>query len=62
MSGPIVRTGPSPEFTKNWGNVFGKKGKKGGASAQAKKGGQAKGAARVKSAAQKKRPKKGGKK
>lgn len=25
MSGPIVRSGPSPEFTKNWEQVFGKK-------------------------------------
>ena len=22
MSGPIVRSGPSPEFTKNWDSVF----------------------------------------
>jgi hypothetical protein len=27
MSGPIVRTGATPEFWKNWDNVFG--GKKG---------------------------------
>ncbi len=25
MSGPIVRSGPSPEFTKNWDSVFTKK-------------------------------------
>ncbi len=25
MSGPIVRSGPSPEFTKNWDSVFSKK-------------------------------------
>jgi hypothetical protein len=25
MSGPIVRSGPSPEFSKNWDSVFGKK-------------------------------------
>ena len=25
MSGPIVRTGASPEFSKNWDNIFGKK-------------------------------------
>jgi hypothetical protein len=25
MSGPIVRSGPSPEFSRNWENVFGKK-------------------------------------
>ncbi|MGH7139201.1 MAG: hypothetical protein ACREHD_25940 [Pirellulales bacterium] len=43
MSGPIVRSGPSPEFSKNWDSVFGKKsgvsGKKSGngAAAPAKK-------------------------
>ena len=25
MSGPIVRSGPSPEFSKNWEQAFGKK-------------------------------------
>lgn len=25
MSGPIVRTGATPEFWKNWDSVFGKK-------------------------------------
>ena len=25
MSGPIVRSGPSPGFTKNWDSVFGSK-------------------------------------
>jgi hypothetical protein len=30
MSGPIVRTGTTPEFWKNWDNVFGGKGKKSG--------------------------------
>jgi len=25
MSGPIVRSGPSPEFSQNWDSVFGKK-------------------------------------
>ena len=25
MSGPIVRTGPTPKFSENWGNIFGKK-------------------------------------
>jgi hypothetical protein len=25
MSGPIVRSGPSPGFTKNWDSVFGGK-------------------------------------
>lgn len=28
MSGPIVRSGPSPEFSKNWENIFGKGTKK----------------------------------
>jgi hypothetical protein len=28
MGGPIVRTGTTPEFWKNWDNVFGDKGKK----------------------------------
>jgi hypothetical protein len=34
MSGPIVRTGTTPEFWKNWDNVFGDKKSK---SAPAKK-------------------------
>ena len=34
MSGPIVRSGPSPEFTKNWDSVFA--GKKKSAAAPAK--------------------------
>ncbi len=25
MSGPIVRSGPTPEFSKNWEQAFGKK-------------------------------------
>ena len=25
MSGPIVRSGPSPEFSNNWANAFGEK-------------------------------------
>lgn len=24
MSGPIIRSGPSPQFTKNWDGIFGK--------------------------------------
>ena len=28
MSGPIVRSGPSPQFTANWDSVFGKGGGK----------------------------------
>ena len=37
MSGPIVRSGPSPEFTKNWDSVFSKgQGKKKTAAKPAK--------------------------
>ena len=37
MGGPIVRTGTTPEFWKNWDNVFGgKKSAKGAKSAGAK--------------------------
>jgi hypothetical protein len=34
MSGPIVRSGPSPEFSKNWDSVFA--GRKKGAKAATK--------------------------
>lgn len=37
MSGPIVRSGPSPEFSKNWDNVFGKKAAAKTAAPKAKK-------------------------
>ena len=38
MSGPIVRSGASPEFSKNWERIFAKKSKNaGGSSATAKK-------------------------
>lgn len=47
MSGPIVRSGPSPQFSKNWESVFGKAT---GTSAAAKK--------TAKKAAAKKSPKK----
>lgn len=40
MSGPIVRSGPSPEFTKNWEAAFGKK-PAGKAAKAGKKGGKA---------------------
>lgn len=33
MSGPIVRTGASPEFTKNWEKIFGGKSTAGKAKA-----------------------------
>lgn len=37
MGGPIVRTGTTPEFWKNWDNVFGgKKSAKGTKSAETK--------------------------
>jgi hypothetical protein len=49
MSGPIVRSGPSPQFTKNWESVFGKGGST-AASASGKK--------TAKKAAAKKSPKK----
>ena len=39
MSGPIVRSGPSPEFTKNWDSVFAGK-KKATSQAAAKPAGK----------------------
>lgn len=36
MSGPIVRSGPSPEFSRNWDGVFGKKSAKTAAEPKAK--------------------------
>lgn len=46
MSGPIVRTGTTPEFWKNWDKVFNKKSSKSKSSATAtkKKAASAKGA------------------
>ncbi len=35
-SGPIVRTGATPEFWKNWENIFGGKKKAGGKPAAAR--------------------------
>jgi hypothetical protein len=35
-SGPIVRTGATPEFWKNWENIFGGKKKSGGKPAAAR--------------------------
>jgi len=46
MSGPIVRTGTTPEFWKNWDSIFGDKKK-------ASKGSEAKAAAKGKKAAKK---------
>jgi hypothetical protein len=53
MSGPIVRSGPSPEFSKNWDSVFGKK-SGGTATSAAKKSAKKP----LKKAAQKPAPKK----
>lgn len=50
MSGPIVRSGPSPQFTKNWDGIFGK----GGAKKSAAKAKPAK-AAKKKTAKKKKK-------
>jgi hypothetical protein len=49
MSGPIVRSGPSPQFTKNWDSIFAK----GGAKTAAAKAKPAKAA--TKKAAKKKK-------
>jgi len=57
MSGPIVRTGATPEFWKNWDTIFGGKKSKAAAPAKAaaKKPAKAKAAAKpVKKAAKKK--------
>ncbi len=56
MSGPIVRSGPTPQFSKNWESVFGKKSTRGSSTATAVK----KKAKKAKPAATPK--KKGGKK
>jgi hypothetical protein len=63
MSGPIVRSGPSPQFSKNWDSVFGKGGGKKSAPA-ADKGAGEKGAAKAakKKVAKKAAPKKAAKK
>lgn len=61
MSGPIVRSGPSPEFSRNWESIFGKKpAKKAGQpaaakSAKKKPAGAAKKPALKKAAAKKKK-------
>jgi hypothetical protein len=39
-SGPIVRTGATPEFWKNWENIFGGKKKAGGKPAAARPAGR----------------------
>ncbi|HVX09832.1 MAG TPA: hypothetical protein VHC22_01400 [Pirellulales bacterium] len=56
MSGPIVRSGPSPEFSKNWESVFGKK--TSGAAASAGTAAKTAKKAPVKKAAKKAAPKK----
>lgn len=61
MGGPIVRTGTTPEFWKNWDNVFGgkagakKKGSKSPTKAAAKSAKPAKAAKATKSAKKKKK-------
>ena len=52
MSGPIVRTGTTPEFWKNWDNIFGdkKKASRGGETKAAAKGKKAAGKASKKTA------------
>ncbi len=37
MSGPIVRSGPSPEFSKNWERIFGSKKNSSAASSASRK-------------------------
>jgi hypothetical protein len=60
MSGPIVRSGASPEFSKNWDNIFGKPSKGGGAkskSAAPAKSTPTKPAAKAKATAKSAKPK-----
>jgi hypothetical protein len=63
MSGPIVRTGPTPQFSANWENVFGKKsGSKSAAPKSAKAAKPAKSAkAKAAKPAKKAKKKKAGK-
>ncbi len=63
MSGPIVRTGTTPQFWKNWDNVFGgKKGAKPALKATAKSAAGKGKKKSTKSAAGKKAKKSAGKK
>jgi hypothetical protein len=58
MSGPIIRSGPSPDFSKNWEQVFGnKKGAK-KAAKSAKKAAAAPRSAKKAAPAKKKKGKK----
>ena len=60
MSGPIVRSGASPEFSKNWDAIFGKPSKASGAkskSATPAKATQAQPAAKAKATAKSAKPK-----
>jgi hypothetical protein len=60
MSGPIIRSGPSPQFSKNWDSVFGKGGaKKSAAAAESKSTPKAAKKKAAKKAAPKKAAKKG---
>ena len=58
MSGPIIRSGPSPQFSKNWDSVFGKGGARKSAAAVSKSTPKA----AKKKAAKKAAPKTGAKK
>jgi hypothetical protein len=49
MSGPIVRTGATPEFSKNWDRIFGGKGKKQSTASKPAKAGAKKSAKAAKS-------------
>jgi hypothetical protein len=53
MSGPIVRSGPSPEFTKNWDSVFSGKKKSTPAKSTAKTAKSATKSAKTKTPAKK---------
>ncbi len=54
MSGPIVRSGASPEFSQNWDSIFGKK-SRGSTGTAVKKSAKKKKPAPKKKAAKKKK-------
>lgn len=62
MSGPIVRTGTTPEFWKNWDRAFGDKKNAAGAKKATKAPAKKEGASVTKKAAKKSVPKKAAKK
>ena len=55
MSGPIVRSGASPEFSKNWDSVFGKSSKASQPKGAAAKSAKAKSAVAEKAKSSKKK-------